>query len=94
VGITLQSKQGVQQVTRVVGHEIHTWIVAREPSGEQKIVRGKPYISVNSATMNAENAPNDRQSRLVFGRVKLKANMMKKADSISTIPHRPYALAS
>jgi hypothetical protein len=28
-----------------------------------------PDISVNSATMNAENAPNDRQSRLVFGRV-------------------------
>jgi hypothetical protein len=39
--------------------------------------------------MKAENAPNDHQSVLVFGRVKLKAKMMKKADSMSTSPHIP-----
>ena len=35
-----------------------------------RIVSGKPYISVNSATMKAENAPKERQSRPVFGLVK------------------------
>jgi hypothetical protein len=44
---------------------------------------------VNSATINAENAPNDSQSLLVFGGVKLNAKTMKKADSITTIPHKP-----
>ena len=42
------------------------------------MVKGKPYISVKSATMNAENAPNERQSRGVFGFVKLNANSPQK----------------
>ena len=32
---------------------------------------------MNSATMNAEKAPKDLQSRFVFGFVKLKAKTMK-----------------
>ena len=38
------------------------------------MVSGKPYISVKSATINAEKAPSERQSRDVFGFVKLNAN--------------------
>jgi hypothetical protein len=53
------------------------------------MVNGTPYISVNSATMNAEKAPNDRQSRLVFGFVKLNAKMMKTAELMNTSDHRP-----
>ena len=41
--------------------------------------------------MNAENAPNERQSRLVFGCVKLKAKMMKTTELISTKLQSPYA---
>ena len=37
------------------------------------MVKGKPYVSVNSAIINAEKAPKLRQSVLVFGLVKLKA---------------------
>lgn len=50
---------------------------------------GNPYISVNSATRNAENAPNERQSRPVRGRVKLKAKMMNTAALIAASSHRP-----
>src|SRR5215471_1223064 len=55
------------------------------------MVSGKPYISVNSATMKAEKAPKDRQSRLAFGFVKLKAKMTNTAVSMITSPtgHRP-----
>jgi hypothetical protein len=41
--------------------------------------------------MKAEKAPKERQSRRVFGRVKLKAKMMKTAALMMTKPHRPYA---
>lgn len=40
--------------------------------------------------MKAENALNDRQSREVFGFVKLKANMMKTNELIITRGQRPY----
>jgi hypothetical protein len=53
------------------------------------MVRGNPYISVNSAMMNAENAPNVRQSRFVFGLKKLKAKRMKTSESIITRDHKP-----
>ena len=35
------------------------------------MLKGNPYISANRATINAEKAPSDRQSRVVRGRVKL-----------------------
>ena len=54
-------------------------------------MRGKPYISVNKATMKAENAPNDRQSREVFGFAKLKAKIMKISELMMTSGQRPYA---
>jgi hypothetical protein len=41
--------------------------------------------------MNAEKAPKERQSRLVFGFVKLKAKIMKTAVLMITRLHRPYA---
>lgn len=41
--------------------------------------------------MKAEKPPNDRQSRLVRGRVKLNAKMMKSAELIRTNDHNPYA---
>ena len=55
------------------------------------MVRGKPYISVNNATMNAENPPRERQSRDVLGWVKLKAKIMKIKELIMTRGQRPYA---
>src|SRR6266508_345009 len=55
------------------------------------MVSGKPYISVNSATRKAENALNDRQSRLVRGFAKLKAKMMNTAELMTTRGQRPYA---
>lgn len=48
------------------------------------MVSGKPYISVNSATMKAEKAPKERQSRAVPGLVKLKAKMMKTSQPVGT----------
>ena len=53
------------------------------------MVNGNPYISVNRATMNAENAPNDRQSLEVFGLVKLNAKIMKTSEFIMTSYQRP-----
>jgi hypothetical protein len=53
------------------------------------MVSGKPYISVNSATMNAENAPKERQSRGECGLVKLNAKIIKTAELIMTIGHSP-----
>ena len=53
------------------------------------MVSGKPYISVNSATMKAENAPKLRQSRWVLGLKKLKAKMMKIAELMMTSDQRP-----
>lgn len=35
------------------------------------MLKGNPYISASNATINAEKAPSDRQSRVVRGRVKL-----------------------
>src|SRR5919109_5140354 len=58
------------------------------------MVRGKPYISVKSATKKAAKAPNERQSRLVRGCVKLKAKMINTAALITTSSQRPYAGAS
>jgi hypothetical protein len=53
------------------------------------MVSGKPYISVKSATMKAENAPKERQSRLDYGRAKLKAKIMNTAELIMTSSQRP-----
>jgi len=53
------------------------------------MVRGKPYISVSSATKKAVNAPNERQSRAVRGRVKLKAKIANTATLITTSDQRP-----
>lgn len=39
--------------------------------------------------MNAENAPNDRQSRPLVGRAKLNANRMKMAALTIGSPQRP-----
>jgi len=55
------------------------------------IVRGKPYISVNKATMNAEYIPSDRQSLDVSGFEKLNAKIIKTAEFITTSHHRPYS---
>jgi len=48
-----------------------------------------PYISVNSATRNAENAPMARQSRLVRGRKKPAANSTNTPVLSTTRGHRP-----
>ena len=53
------------------------------------MVSGKPYISVNRATMNAENMPSVRQSRRVRGLKKLKAKRMNTAELITTSDHKP-----
>jgi hypothetical protein len=53
------------------------------------MVSGNPYISVNRAMMNAENAPNDRQSLEVFGLVKLNAKIMNISEFIMTSGQRP-----
>ena len=55
------------------------------------MVNGKPYISTKSAMMNAEKVPNVRQSRVVFGLKKLKANKMKIAELMITSDQSPYA---
>ena len=55
------------------------------------MVSGKPYISVNIATINAEKAPKERQSRGVLGLVKLKAKTIKIKELIMTRDHRLYA---
>jgi hypothetical protein len=41
--------------------------------------------------MNAENVPNVRQSRLVFGLEKLKAKSRKITELTMTSDHKPYA---
>ena len=46
------------------------------------MVRGNPYISTNSATMNAEKVPNVRQSRDVFG-------LKKTAAFVTSASRRP-----
>src|SRR4029453_17098174 len=58
------------------------------------MVRGKPYISANSATRKAAKAPNERQSRALRGLVKLKAKRRKTAELMSTSSQRPYAEVS
>src|SRR6516162_9100319 len=55
------------------------------------MVSGKPYISTNNATMNAENALKERQSRFVCGFAKLKAKMIKTKELMMTSDHNPYA---
>jgi len=49
---------------------------------------------MNSATIKAEKALKERQSRFVCGFAKLKAKMMKIAELIITSDHNPYAGAS
>jgi hypothetical protein len=44
---------------------------------------------VNSATRNALNAPNERQSRFVCGLKKVKAKKMKIAEFMKTSDHSP-----
>src|SRR6266705_5817272 len=58
------------------------------------MVRGNPDISTNSATMKAEKALNDRQSREVRGLAKLKAKIIKTKELMMTSDHNPYAGAS
>ena len=41
--------------------------------------------------MNAEKAPNERQSRAVLGFVKLNAKIRKIAELMTTSVHSPYA---
>jgi len=53
------------------------------------MVSGKPYISANSATMKAENAPNERQSRVFSGLAKLNANAMNTTELRITSDHSP-----
>jgi hypothetical protein len=55
------------------------------------MVSGKPYISVNRATKNAENAPNVRQSRGDLGFEKLKAKIINTSELMITSDHKPYA---
>src|SRR3989304_8252421 len=55
------------------------------------MVSGKPYISVARAPIKAEKAPKERQSRDVFGPVKLKAKRIKISELIITADQRPYA---
>src|SRR6266542_4480832 len=55
------------------------------------MVKGKPYISVKSATRKAENAPNERQSRAVRGCEKLNAKMINTPALMITSGQRPYA---
>ena len=58
------------------------------------MVSGNPYISVKSATRNAEKALNERQSRFDWGLAKLNANMMNTAELMSTSDQRPYPTVS
>jgi hypothetical protein len=53
------------------------------------MVKGKPYISVNSAIINAEKAPKLRQSVLVCGLAKLKAKKINIAELSITSVQRP-----
>jgi len=53
------------------------------------MVRGNPYISVNRATINAEKAPKERQSRVVRDLVKLKAKKIKINELTMTAGHSP-----
>jgi len=55
------------------------------------MVSGKPYISTNSATINAEKALKLRQSRLVCGLKKLKAKIKNTAELRITNDQSPYA---
>ena len=54
------------------------------------MVSGKPYISVNIATTNAENPPKARQSSLVLGWTKLAAKTMNTKEFRATNHHKPY----
>src|SRR5262249_52864516 len=58
------------------------------------MVSGNPYISANSATRNALNAPKERQSRGVRGLKKVKAKRMKTAEVTAASHHRPELGAS
>jgi len=53
------------------------------------MVSGKPYISTNRATIKAEKALKDRQSRFVCGFAKLNAKMMRIAELMITSDHNP-----
>jgi hypothetical protein len=53
------------------------------------MVSGNPYISVNSATIKAENAPRLRQSIFVCGFIKLNAKKIKIAELRKTNTHNP-----
>jgi len=53
------------------------------------IVKGKPYISVNRATINAINTPRLRHSYFFFGRKKPKANPANINILNKTIDQRP-----
>ena len=58
------------------------------------MVSGMPYISVNSATRNAVNAPIARQSRVVLGWKKLIAKTTNNTMFTATSGHSPYAASA
>ena len=60
--------------------------------GARKYIdNGNPYISVNSAIMNALNAPKDVQSLDLTGLAKLNAKIMKTNEFSTTRNQRPYS---
>ncbi len=57
------------------------------------MVNGKPYISVNNATMKAEYMPNERQSLFVCGLAKLNAKIINMVELIITNDQSPQSEA-
>ena len=53
------------------------------------MVSGKPYISVNNATIKAENTPKLRQSVFDFGLTKLNAKKINIAELMMTNVQSP-----
>ena len=68
---------------------VHVRNRALQPAGQKVDGRGKPYISVKRATRKALKAPNERQSRAVFGLKKLNAKIANTAVFRITSDHRP-----
>ena len=89
MGVTTPTKEIFKKVSRIVSEKSIPGNFAESQPERKYIVSGKPYISVNRATMNAENAPNDRQSLGDFGLVKLKAKMIKISELKITNSQRP-----
>ena len=89
VRVDLPAEQHLGEVAGIVGEPVDLRVPALQPPGEEVDGQGKPYISVNSATMKALKAPKERQSRFVRGLKKLKAKMMNTAELMMTSDQRP-----